>query len=138
MMMKKKARVKVEKVPEIVNLKGRSLSEMVWTKFSLDTTTEAVDYISFMLDEIGIEGIEIKDRVPISESDKKEMFIDILPDIGQDDGLATISFYVEAGTDIENIRMKVEKGLKDLSELVDIGSGKLHISKTEDKDWINN
>ena len=66
---------------------------MKWTKFTLKTTTEAVDLISSMLDEIGIEGIEIEDNVPLSDADTKGMFIDILPELPPDDGTAKVSFY---------------------------------------------
>ncbi len=113
---------------------------MRWTKFSLDTTTNAIDLISLMLSEIGIEGIEISDKQQITEDEKKQMFIDILPDIGEDDGSATISFYIDSTSieDIEDIQIKVQQGLKELSNTVDIVSDKLHISQTEDKDWINN
>ena len=68
---------------------------MKWTKFTLNTTTEAVDLIGSMLDEIGIEGIEIEDNIPLSEADTKGMFIDILPELPPDDGTAKVSFYLE-------------------------------------------
>ena len=61
---------------------------MKWTRFTLNTTTEAVDFISSMLDEIGIEGIEIEDNVRLSETDTKGMFIDILPELPPDEGTA--------------------------------------------------
>ena len=32
---------------------------MKWKKFTLTTTTEAVDLVSSMLDDVGIEGIEV-------------------------------------------------------------------------------
>ena len=37
---------------------------MKWKKFTLETTTEAVDFISELFDEIGIEGMEIEDDIP--------------------------------------------------------------------------
>ena len=64
----------------------RRITTMQWNRFTIDTTTEAVDLISSMLDELGVEGIEIKDHVPLTESETKGMFIDILPDLGPDDG----------------------------------------------------
>ena len=74
---------------------------MKWTKYTIDTTTEAIDFISDMLSEIGIEGIEINDNVPITEEEKHQMFIDILPELDEDDGTAQISFYVDVTEDIE-------------------------------------
>lgn len=111
---------------------------MKWTKFTLKTTTQAVDLISSMLDEIGIEGIEIEDNIPLSEADTKGMFIDILPELPPDDGTAKVSFYLEDPSGIENILRQVEEGLEDLRQFTDVGEGTISMSETEDKDWINN
>ena len=40
---------------------------MKWTKVEIKTVTEAVDLIYVMLDDLGIEGIQIEDNVPITE-----------------------------------------------------------------------
>lgn len=111
---------------------------MKWTRFTLNTTTEAVDFISSMLDEIGIEGIEIEDNVPLSETDTKGMFIDILPELPPDDGTARVSFYLEDLTGLEQILCRIEEGLEDISQFVDVGERTITTSETEDKDWINN
>ena len=111
---------------------------MKWTKFTLKTTTEAVDLISSMLDEIGIEGIEIEDNVPLSDADTKGMFIDILPELPPDDGTAKVSFYVEDLSNLENIIHQVNAGLDEIAEFVNVGERSLSVSETEDKDWINN
>lgn len=111
---------------------------MKWTKFMLETTTEAIDLISDMLNDFGITGIEISDKVPLSEEDRKRMFIDILPELGEDDGTARISFYVDSSGDPQVLSAKITDGLKELSEYVPVGSGRITISETEDTDWINN
>ena len=111
---------------------------MKWTKFTLKTTTEAVDLVSCMLDEIGIEGIEIEDNIPLSEADTKGMFIDILPELPPDDGTAKVSFYLEKLDELERILNEIEEGLDDLSQFVDVGERTISMSETEDKDWINN
>lgn len=111
---------------------------MKWTKFTLKTTTEAVDLISNMLDELGIEGIEIEDNVPLSEADTKGMFIDILPELPPDDGTAKVSFYLEDLSNLEDLLRNIEEGLDDLSEFVNVGERTIAVSETEDKDWINN
>jgi len=109
-----------------------------WTKFALETTTQAVDLVSNMLDELGIEGIEIEDKVPITEEEKKEMFIDILPDLGEDDGKAIVSFYISDGEDKDSILSSVKEGLVELADFVEVGDMEIAVSVTEDKDWINN
>lgn len=111
---------------------------MKWTKLSLQTTTQAVDLISNMLNDFGIDGIEIEDNISITEEEKKLMFIDILPELGPDDGKATLSFYLEETADIEKTMNKVLSGLEEISEYVNIGEGTITTSKTEDIDWINN
>lgn len=111
---------------------------MKWIKMELKTTTEAVDFVSAMLEELGVEGIEITDFVPLSEEDKRKMFIDILPELPPDDGSARVSFYLDTGTDIEALKANIAEGLSELRQFVDTGSGELTVSETEDKDWINN
>ena len=112
---------------------------MKWTKFTLKTTTEAVDLMSSMLDEIGIEGIEIEDNVPLSDADTKGMFIDILPELPPDDGVSHVSFYLEDdGEDRTELLKQVKEALEDLRKVVDVGSGVITSDQTEDLDWINN
>ncbi|MCI9383302.1 MAG: 50S ribosomal protein L11 methyltransferase [Lachnospiraceae bacterium] len=112
---------------------------MKWKKYTLKTTTEAEDIISNMMMEAGIEGIEIEDKVPLSERDKEQMFVDILPDMPEDDGEAYISFYLEPETDEQAVLDRVKAGLKEIQTWgLSIGEGTLTSSETEDKDWINN
>ena len=111
---------------------------MKWNKFTLTTTTEAVDLVSGLFDEIGIEGIEIEDNIPLTEAETKGMFIDILPELPPDDGVAKVSFYLEDVSDLERILREIEEGLDDLSQFVDVGERTIEASETEDKDWINN
>lgn len=111
---------------------------MKWSKFTLSTTTRAVDLVSNLLDEIGIEGIEIEDHIPLTEAETKGMFIDILPDLGPDDGTAKVSFYLEDVSELPRIMKEIEDGLEELSQFVDVGARTIEASETEDKDWINN
>lgn len=111
---------------------------MKWRKFTLTTTTEAVDLISSMLDEVGIEGIEIEDNIPLTESETKGMFIDILPELPPDEGVAKVSFYLDESVDSGPILEQVEEGLDGLAQFVDLGERAIRASETEDKDWINN
>jgi len=111
---------------------------MKWTKFTLETTTEAVDLVSDMLNDLGITGIEINDNVPLSEEDRKRLFIDILPELKEDDGTALVSFYVDTDEDTTALLENVKDGLRELSQFVKTGTGNITLSETEDKDWINN
>ena len=111
---------------------------MKWKKFTLTTTTQAVDLVSSMLDDIGIEGVEIEDNVPLTERETKGMFIDILPELPPDEGVAKVSFYVDDDRDIEELMKQVEEGLDELAVFTDVGQRAISASETEDKDWINN
>ena len=112
---------------------------MKWNKYTLKTRTEAEDLISSMMQDAGIEGIEIEDKVPLTQREKEQMFVDILPEGPADDGVAYISFYLEPDTDQEEMLDKVREGLKEIEGWgVDIGEATIQASETEDKDWINN
>lgn len=114
---------------------------MKWKKYTLKTTTAAVDIVSAMLDEIGIEGIEVEDGVPLSEEDKQRMFVDIVPDGLYDDGNALIHFYLKEGLAIEDeqsIMKQIEEGLLEASEYVDIGEGSINSQITDEDEWMDN
>ena len=93
---------------------------MKWNKFTLKTLTEVEDIVISTLAEAGVEGVEIEDKVPLTESDKKQMFVDILPDGPADDGIAYLSFYLEESEDKEALLQRVREDLEDLRRFVDI------------------
>ena len=97
---------------------------MKWKKFTLTTTTEAVDLISYTLDELGIEGIEIEDNIPLTEKETKGMFIDILPELPPDEGVAKVSFYLD-GDDGES-----QRGAGRIEAVY--RSGRLHVCRIRD------
>lgn len=86
------------------------------------------------------------------------MFVDILPDGPEDDGVAYLSFFVEEkegarkpegssyqgivlndeDTTAEAILASIRNELEDLRSFMDIGEGTVVIEETEDIDWINN
>lgn len=146
---------------------------MIWRKYTIHTTTEAEEIVAASLAELGIEGVEIEDRQVLSEADTKGMFIDILPELGVDDGRAALNFYLEIlsepdkaermeklrqlqenpGVDAsyslnsgniyteaeaEELLADVRGELEQLAAFCDIGEGRIEVSETEDKDWINN
>lgn len=150
---------------------------MKWTKITIETTTEATDMLSYVLGEYGVEGIEVEDKIPLSEEDKQAMFIDILPELPPDDGVAYVSCYIEEsgsgmsgyneydvldkvneskslsdvtadndnymykdnkGIDIKDLCRYIQEQLNDMSAYMEVGTGKISIGETEDKDWMNN
>lgn len=122
---------------------------MKWTKFRIATTTAAEDIIISALYDIGLEGAQIEDKVPLTAMEKEQMFVDILPDGPADDGVAFLSFFVEEDeeghlllngeiTPKETILTSVKEQLNEISEFVNIGAGTVVVDETEDIDWINN
>lgn len=131
---------------------------MKWKRYTIDTTTEAVDLVSEMLSELGVSGIEIEDNVPLTESETKGMFIDILPELPPDDGSAKVHFYLSADEDTRNATFgcgdaprqveepamgekelleAIRSGLEEIAVFMPVGSGRITVSETEDKDWMN-
>lgn len=122
---------------------------MKWMKFKIKTVTEAEDIIISALYDIGLEGAQIEDKVPLTALEKEQMFVDILPEGPQDDGVAYLSFFVEEGEDgsllvngesrtVDQIRGKIRAELEELRTFLDIGEGSVAVDETEDIDWINN
>lgn len=111
---------------------------MKWNQFRLKTTTAAEDIVSSMLMDIGIEGVQIEDKVPLTKEDKEQMFVDILPEIAEDDGTAYLTFYLDEKEDKGTILMKVQHELDEMRSYLDVGEGTIEESQTEDVDWVNN
>ncbi|MCC8142319.1 MAG: 50S ribosomal protein L11 methyltransferase [Lachnospiraceae bacterium] len=111
---------------------------MKWIRYTIETTTAAEDLVSSALADLGIEGVEIENQVPLSETDTAKMFIDIPPELPEDDGISRVSFYLDADSDHEEILSGVREALGELSGFTDVGSAEISVSETEDADWMNN
>ncbi len=122
---------------------------MKWIRFQIKTITEAEDIIISALYDIGLEGAQIEDKVPLTALEKEQMFVDILPESEEDDGIAYLSFFVEEKADgglrlrgepvdVETLLSQIAQELEDLRMFCDIGEGTVTVDETEDLDWINN
>ena len=111
---------------------------MKWNRFTIKTKTEAEDMVICTLAEVGVEGVEIQDKQPLTEEDKAQMFVDIMPEGSEDDGVAYLNFYLEEDADKDAILSDVRAALDELKSYMDIGEATIEESQTEDKDWINN
>lgn len=111
---------------------------MKWNRFTVKTLTEAEDIVICTLAEVGVEGVEIQDKQPLTEEDKAQMFVDIMPEGPKDDGIAYLNFYLEEDADKDTILANVRAALEELKNYMDIGEATIEESQTEDKDWINN
>lgn len=123
---------------------------MKWTKFKIETLTDAEDIAISTLYDYGFEGAQIEDKVPLTALEKEQMFVDIPPEPVYDDGIAYISFFVETDSNgtlrlngeelsYETVLYKINEAVEEIKSYgIDIGSGKVSVSETEDIDWINN
>lgn len=121
---------------------------MKWMKFRIKTIVDAEDIIISELYDRGLEGAQIEDKVPLTALEKEQMFVDILPESEEDDGIAYLSFFVEeredgslclSGTaDKESVLATIKEALSEVSTFMEIGEGTVTVSETEDIDWINN
>ena len=111
---------------------------MKWNRFTIKTKTEAEDVIISALADVGVEGVEIQDKQPLTETDKEQMFVDIMPEGPVDDGIAYLNFYLEEDTETTPVLERVRAVLEEVRGYMDIGEGTITESQTEDKDWINN
>lgn len=122
---------------------------MKWVKFKIKTITEAEDIIISTLYDIGLEGAQIEDKIPLTALEKEQMFVDILPDGPEDDGIAYLSFFVEENDDgslnlqgekvsADEILKRVNAELDELKDFMDLGEASVSVDETEDIDWINN
>ena len=111
---------------------------MKWNRVTIKTKTEAEDVIISALADVGVEGVEIQDKQPLTETDKEQMFVDIMPEGPADDGIAYLNFYLEEDTETTPVLERVRAVLEEVRGYMDIGEGTITESQTEDKDWINN
>ena len=112
---------------------------MGWNQITISTVTGAEDMLSYELTELGARGVEVEDRVPLTQEEIKEMFIEVLPDHQEpDDGKALLHCYFDESEDLEDVTIRIQEMLNRLKEFMDIGEGTIEYGFTEEEDWINN
>lgn len=109
---------------------------MRYIKYTIHTTTEAEEFVSAMLGECGITGIEIDNLVPVLDGDRQGgVFAELQPDMSEDDGCSHISFYVEEGADVAALLQQIEDELSDMRAYTNIGKGNITSDISDEADW---
>ena len=111
---------------------------MRWIRYDIETVPQAEELLTSLLLELGIDSLQIEDDLPLSEDDRKKMFVDICPE-PQKTGRATVTFYREETRPEEEAAFSAR--LEDvLRSRRDGTAGPLTVLKdyTADEDWINN
>lgn len=111
---------------------------MGWIKYTINTTTDAEDFVSAMLMDLDIKSIEIENNVPVSGEKQGGEFEELQPDLPEDLGLSKVSFYLDEDVPHEEKLQEVKAALIELKETMDIGEGSIDTSLTKQEDWINN
>ncbi len=119
---------------------------MTWKRFRLTINADAENLVSSMLADYSVNGVQIEDHEPLSESEQGQMFADVPPEeatsaAGNDklgEGLARITFYLDPDADEEDTMQSIRRELEEISQQVDLGPCTIEESETEDEDWVNN
>ena len=134
--------------PAAISRKGFE-TDMKWMRFRVRTRTDAEDILISFMEDIGLYGAQIEDNVPLTASEKEQMFVDILPEGPADDGTAVLNFFLEETEDgrlvvddeictPEEVRDRMLAKIDEIRAFSDVGEGTVSIDETEDIDWINN
>lgn len=111
---------------------------MKYDKYTIETVSDAEDLIISTLYDLGVEGAQIEDKIPLTEEEKAGMFVDILPDCPDDDGSAVISFFLDAQVDNSELLEEIKSELEGLRDFMEVGSLKMEVEHLEDVDYLNN
>ena len=116
---------------------------MKWTVYTVSSTVEAEDYICAALADMGFDGVEIIDSVPLSKQEEAAQFIDIPPVLDETDRSSKIRCYEECSEDVSesDFAKRAAEILDAVSvyrDIVNMGELSVETSVTEDLDWINN
>ncbi|MBP5250114.1 MAG: 50S ribosomal protein L11 methyltransferase [Lachnospiraceae bacterium] len=111
---------------------------MKWKKLTLETTTEALDYMAAIADEVGLSGFEVEDNVPLTEEEERSLFAVITPELPPDDGTAKVIFYIDEDADERKIAEDIKAAVGEYEGIFDPGPMTFTFSETEEKDWVDN
>lgn len=107
-------------------------------KYTIKVPSVNEDVIIASLCDVGVEGVEIDDKIPLNDEELSQMFVDI-PKETEDDGEAFLHFYLDDDDDetvriLSDVRQELEE-LKNLNLLEDTTIEKTDISKVN---WQDN
>lgn len=107
-------------------------------KYSIKVPSANEDVIIASLCDVGVQGVEINDKVPLSDEELSRMFVDI-PKETEDDGEALLHFYLDEDDDetvriLSDVKEELEE-LKNLNLLDDTTIEKTDISRVN---WQDN
>ncbi|MCF0142497.1 MAG: 50S ribosomal protein L11 methyltransferase, partial [Parasporobacterium sp.] len=114
---------------------------MIWTKYSIKTTTKDADMVSAVLMDYGIYDIQIENNVQLTDDELNQMYADFVKELPEDDGTCFIDFYVEFEENEEARLTKmaeleeVKKGLMEACELFNLDPLEFSFDNIDSADW---
>jgi ribosomal protein L11 methyltransferase len=109
-----------------------------WTECKAYIDKEAIEAVSYMLIEKGIQGIEVVDYM-LSDKDMKDMIVDYVEEGVIDNNKDTyIKFYLSEEENISEKLLDIEAGINEIRKYVEVGKGTIETDITNDEDWANN
>ena len=118
---------------------------MNWYQITVHTVTEAVEAISYAMEEMGAKGVEIVDPKDILWQDKDPLawdYIDedLLAGMKQDEALVRCYISEEElpnQTLLENFQLTLQDKVAGIAQFLPIGEGKIEVSIMAEEEWAN-
>jgi ribosomal protein L11 methyltransferase len=110
---------------------------MKWYEIRVNTTEEASDAVAEMLTTMGAGGVAIKDPFDIRKELEKPDTLDYADEeffnsLGDD---VIIQAYFQDSNDINELLAKINKGLENISQYLNVGKGLSGYGEVDDEDW---
>lgn len=119
---------------------------MEWIEARIATTSQGIEVVGAMLFDCGVTGLQIEDDAEMKDFLQKNPFQwdyvdDELMNSEQEQGTASVVFYVSANAYGQETWLAVETGLQGLREMdigIDLGCLSMSTENVNDEDWLNN
>ncbi len=112
---------------------------MDYIQLAIETTTEAVEAISYFLVEEQAGGVEIYDPKDAINQDKKEVYFDMIDEqlLQQDMDLVIVKAYFSTEINVAEKIQAIKGHLEHIKQFLNIGSGKISLLEIPEEKWAN-
>ena len=115
---------------------------MIWSKYTIKTTTKDADLVSAALMDYGIFDIQIENNVQLTDEEMNQMYADFVKELPEDDGTCFISFFEEFDEEEspEARKLRIDgiwQGLKETEETFGLDPLEFSSETLDSEDWEN-
>lgn len=111
---------------------------MIWNEIKIKTITEAVEAISYVMMELGINGIEIDDPKDIMMQEKNWDYASKELLDKANDNEVYIKCYISEEVEAQRYLKKIKIELERIAEYISIGEGSIEINNVNQEEWETN